>query len=59
MIRINNVKLGLEFESRDVEDAIRKNLKIKQIPPYHIFKLSIDDRKRNQVKYIASIDVEV
>ena len=59
MIRINNVKLGLKFESRDVEDAIRKNLKIKQIPPYHIFKLSIDDRKRNQVKYIASIDVEV
>lgn len=59
MIRINNVKLGLKFDSKDVEDAIRKNLKIKQLPPYHIFKLSLDDRKRNQVKYIASIDVEV
>ena len=59
MIRINNVKLGLKFEQRDIEDVIRKNLKIKHIPPYHIFKLSLDDRKRNQVKYIASIDVEV
>lgn len=59
MIRINNVKLGLNFEQRDIEDVIRKNLKIKHIPPYHIFKLSLDDRKRNQVKYIASIDVEV
>lgn len=59
MIRINNVKLGLKFEQRDIEDVIRKNLKIKHIPPYHIFELSLDDRKRNQVKYIASIDVEV
>lgn len=59
MIRINNVKLGLKFEQRDIEDVIRKNLKIKHISPYHIFKLSLDDRKRNQVKYIASIDVEV
>ena len=59
MIRINNVKLGLKFEQRDIEDVIRKNLKIKHIPPYHIFKFSLDDRKRNQVKYIASIDVEV
>ena len=59
MIRINNVKLGLKFEQRDIEDVIRKNLKIKHIPHYHIFKLSLDDRKRNQVKYIASIDVEV
>ena len=59
MIRINNIKLGIGFEDKDIESAIKKTLKIRNVPPYHIFKLSLDDRKRNQIRYIASIDVEM
>lgn len=59
MIRINNIKLNLNYDTKDIEDAIRKNLRVKKIPPYHVFKLSLDDRKRNQVRYVASVDVEI
>lgn len=59
MIRINNVKLQLGFTEADVRSVIKKTLKTDKEFEYIFFKLSLDDRKRNQVKYIASIDVEV
>lgn len=59
MIRINNIKLPVSFTDRDVDQAVKKALKIKNVPSYRFFKLSLDDRKRNQVKYIASIDVDL
>lgn len=59
MIRINNVKLQLGFTEADVRSAIKKTLKTDKEFEYIFFKLSLDDRRRNQVKYIASIDVDV
>ena len=59
MIRINNVKLHLGFTDKDEREIIKKTLKTDKISGYRFFKLSLDDRRRNQVKYIASIDVEV
>ena len=59
MIRINNVKLQLEFTEADVRSVIKKTLKTDKEFEYIFFKLSLDDRRRNQVKYIASIDVDV
>lgn len=59
MIRINNVKLQLGFTEADVKSVIKKTLKIDKEFEYFFFKLSLDDRRRNQVKYIASIDVDV
>ncbi len=59
MIRINNVKLQLGFTEADVKSVIKKTLKIDKEFEYIFFKLSLDDRRRNQVKYIASIDVDV
>lgn len=59
MIRINNIKLPVSFTDRDVDQAVKKALKIKNVPSYRFSKLSLDDRKRNQVKYIASIDVDL
>lgn len=59
MIRINNIKLPVSFTESDVDQAVKKALKIKNVPSYRFFKLSLDDRKRNQVKYIASIDVDL
>lgn len=59
MIRINNVKLQLGFTESDVRSVIKKTLKMDREYEYSFFKLSLDDRRRNQVKYIASIDVDV
>lgn len=59
MIRINNVKLQLGFTEADVRSVIKKTLKTDKEFEYFFFKLSLDDRRRNQVKYIASIDVDV
>lgn len=59
MIRINNVKLQLGFTEADVRSVIKKTLKTDKEFEYIFFKLSLDDRRRNQVKYIASIDVDV
>ena len=59
MIRINNVKLQLGFTEADVRSVIKKTLKPDKEFEYIFFKLSLDDRRRNQVKYIASIDVDV
>lgn len=59
MIRINNVKLQLGFTEADVRSVIKKMLKTDKEFEYIFFKLSLDDRRRNQVKYIASIDVDV
>ena len=59
MIRINNVKLQLGFTESDVRSVINKTLKTDREYEYSFFKLSLDDRRRNQVKYIASIDVDV
>lgn len=59
MIRINNVKLQLGFTEADVRSVIKKTLKTDKEFEYIFFKLSLDDRRRNQMKYIASIDVDV
>lgn len=59
MIRINNVKLQPGFTEADVRSVIKKTLKTDKEFEYIFFKLSLDDRRRNQVKYIASIDVDV
>lgn len=59
MIRINNVKLQLGFTEADVRSVIKRTLKTDKEFEYIFFKLSLDDRRRNQVKYIASIDVDV
>lgn len=59
MIRINNIKLQLGFTEADVRSVIKKTLKTDKEFEYIFFKLSLDDRRRNQVKYIASIDVDV
>lgn len=59
MIRINNVKLQFGFTEADVRSVIKKTLKTDKEFEYIFFKMSLDDRRRNQVKYIASIDVDV
>ena len=59
MIRINNIKLNLKYTSSDIEKIIKKTLRISHVPKYSFARLSLDDRRPNQVKYIASIDVDI
>lgn len=57
MIRINNIKLKVGYTAGEIEAAIKKNLKLSYVPTYKIAKLSIDSRKKDQIHYVAAIDV--
>ena len=57
MIRINNIKLKVGYTAGEIEAAIKKNLKLSYVPAYKIAKLSIDSRKKDQIHYVAAIDV--
>lgn len=57
MIRINNIKLKIGYKNEDIEQAIRKSLRINSFLSYKMAKLSIDSRKKDQIHYVASVDV--
>ena len=57
MIRINNIKLKIGYKNEDIEQAIRKSLRINSFLSYKMAKLSIDSRKKDQINYVASVDV--
>ncbi len=57
MIRINNIKMPIDYKEEQLQSYIKKALKLKKVPEYKMVKLSIDDRRRNEVKYILSVDV--
>jgi len=61
MLRINNVKIRKDLSNQEVfEFAINKNKISKEdILKWHISKKSIDARKKDDVHYIYSIDLEV
>lgn len=59
MIRINQIKLSINHTKKDLEYEISKILKLNNEPfSYNIVKQSIDARK-DTIKYIYSVDVEV
>lgn len=59
MIRINNIKMPIDYKQDELGLYIKKALRLKKTPEYKLSKLSIDDRRRNEVKYIISVDVFV
>ena len=61
MIRINQIKLPIHHEKAQLEQKIRKLLKIKpeQLKEYQIVKKSIDARKKPELFYVYSVDVSV
>ena len=61
MIRIGQLKLNPDHNEQDLRDAAAKALRIpeKQILNLTIKKRSIDARKKTEIKYIYTIDVEV
>ena len=58
MIRINQIKVDISFDEKDLEEKILKLLKIgkNRLLSYEIVKKSIDARK-GYIKFVYSLDV--
>ncbi len=61
MLRISNIKLGIDEDISLLKKLILKKLKIKEneLIKYFIYKESIDARKRGKIDFVYTIDVEL
>ena len=61
MIRIQQLKVPVEHEKKDIEHKIRKilRLKPKQRFTFSIWKQSIDARRKNEIAYVYTVDVNI
>ncbi len=61
MIRINSVSLPLDYDETALKNYVSKILKVSEdnIKSVGIFKLSVDARKKNNVHFEATFDVEL
>ncbi len=61
MIKIDQIMLPIKYTNNDIKNGICKCLKIKEndIINFEIYKLSIDARKKPNIKYVASILVNL
>ncbi|MCH5298296.1 MAG: hypothetical protein J1E96_00900 [Ruminococcus sp.] len=59
MIRINNLKLPLNYDDCFIKKQICKELRLEEssIEKFELFRRSVDARKKNNVHFIATIDV--
>ncbi|HAU5070283.1 TPA: hypothetical protein L6814_001497 [Clostridioides difficile] len=61
MLRVSNVKLGIDKDISLLKDIVLKKLRIKEknLIKYSIYKESIDARKKGKMEFVYSVDVEV
>ena len=61
MIRINNIRLPLDYNDGSLTKAACKELRISQndIENVALFRRSVDARKKNDVHFLATLDVNV
>ncbi len=59
MIRISDIKLGLDDTESDLRKKVYKLLGTNNIKHFEISKKSIDARKKPNIYYVYSVDVEV
>lgn len=59
MIQISQIKLSIDHTEKELENAIVKSLKGKPFLSYQIIKKSLDARKKEDLKYIYAVQVEV
>lgn len=62
MIRVSNLKLSIDHSESELSMELRKMLGIKeekQILEYHIFKQSIDARKKGKIYFVYTVDAQV
>lgn len=61
MLRISNIKLGIDEDASLLKKLILKKLKIKEneLIKYFIYKESIDARKRGKIDFVYTVDAEL
>ena len=61
MLRVSNIKTNIDDDKSKILELVLKKLKIKEneIIKFHIFKESIDARKRGRIDFVYTVDVEV
>lgn len=59
MIKINNIKMHLNYNEADILSVIYKNLRVKKIKSYKIIKESLDSRHHDDIHYQLSLGVFV
>ncbi len=61
MIRINEIKTGLEYSGEELCKKAAKTLKIKSsdIKSFSIYKKAVDSRKKDDIKFVFSLDLEI
>lgn len=61
MLRVSNIKLGIDKDISLLKDIVLKKLRIKEknLVKYSIYKESIDARKKGKMEFVYSVDVEV
>ena len=61
MLRLNEIKLPVSHAEKDLESEITKRLKINNsdLKNFKIFKRSYDARKKDNVIFVYSVDVEI
>ncbi len=58
MIRINNITLGFEDE-KSLKAVVAKKLKTNENFDFYIVKKAVDARKRNDIRFVYSVDVDI
>lgn len=61
MIRLSNVKLNINYSDKDIESAVLKQLRIEKsaIANISLYRRSVDARHKNDVHFIATLDIDV
>lgn len=61
MIKLEQISLPIKFSDKDVFEQISKSLKISKdmIQSFEILKLSVDARKKPNIKFVASLGVKL
>ncbi len=61
MIRVSNIKIGIDDDISLIKSLLLKKLKIREseLEKYYIFKESIDARKKGKIDFVYTIDVKV
>ena len=61
MLKLDQISLPINYTKGDIASQICKNLRVKSqdILDFEILKLSVDARKKPNVKYVASVGVKL
>ena len=61
MLRVSNIKISIDDDKSKILKLVLNKLKIKEkdLIKYHIFKESIDARKKGKIDFVYTVDVEL